>query len=85
MKYVLDFLSMAERHKLAQVKAYLKIAADTTHPLHAKVGKQKASTLRRGASWINQAETTIKDQLPCRSVGWPTGADMISGSTGLII
>ena len=38
MQYILGFPTMAERHKLAQVKAFLKVISDENHPLHQKVG-----------------------------------------------
>ena len=34
MRYILGFPTMAERHKLAQVKAFLKVSSDENHPLH---------------------------------------------------
>ena len=37
MRYILGFPTMAERHKLAQVKAFLKVSYDENHPLHHKV------------------------------------------------
>ena len=38
MRYILGFPTMAERHKLAQVKAFLKVSSDENHPLYQKVG-----------------------------------------------
>ena len=43
MRYILGFPTMAERHKLAQVKAFLKVSADENHPLHQKVGNRPPS------------------------------------------
>ena len=40
MRYLLDLPTASERHKLAQVKAYLKIASDKKHPLHDKIGRE---------------------------------------------
>ena len=40
MRYILGFPTMAERHKLAQVKAFLKVSADENYPLHHKVGNR---------------------------------------------
>ena len=34
MRYILGFPTMAERHKLAQVKAFLKVSSDENHLLH---------------------------------------------------
>ena len=52
MRYLLGFQTMAERHKLAQVNAFLRVAADESHPLHSKVGQRPASRLKRGAEWM---------------------------------
>ena len=38
MRYLLGVLTMAERLRIAQVKAFLRMAADEFHPLHSKVG-----------------------------------------------
>ncbi len=37
MRHILDLPSAQERHKLAQVKAYLRVAADEKYQLHEKV------------------------------------------------
>ena len=34
MRYVLGLPAIKERHKLAHVNTYLKVCADTKHPLH---------------------------------------------------
>ena len=39
MRHLLDFPPAAECHKITQISAYLKVAADEGHLLHAKVGK----------------------------------------------
>ena len=40
--YLLGFPTMAERHKLAQVKAFLRVMADKTYPpLHRKVDQRR--------------------------------------------
>ena len=55
MRYLHGFQTMAERHKLAQVNAFLRVAADESHPLHNKVGQRPASRLKRGAEWMTEA------------------------------
>ena len=60
MRHLLDFATMAEFHKLAQVDAFLKVAADTKHPLHDKVGNRPDSRLKRGAEWMTEATHTIE-------------------------
>ena len=59
MRHLLGFPTMDERHKLAQVQAFLRVSADETNPLHAKVGRQVVSRLKRGTEWMNQATNTI--------------------------
>ena len=61
MRYVLGLPAMKERHKLAQVKAYLKVCADPQHPLHEKLGRQTTSRLKRGTEWMTQAVKTIEE------------------------
>lgn len=48
MRHLLDFPPAAGRHKLVQVSAYMKVAADESHPLHAKDGREYNSRLKRG-------------------------------------
>ena len=64
MRYTLDLPTMATRYRLAQVRAYLKVSADTKHPLHNKLGRDLHSRLKRGKEWMNQAATTISDCCP---------------------
>ena len=61
MRYVLGLPSMKEIHRLAQVKAYLKVCADPQHPLHDKIGRQTNSRLKRGTEWMTQAVQTIEE------------------------
>ena len=37
MRYILNLPLMEDRHKLAQVKAYTRVAVDVSNPLHAKI------------------------------------------------
>ena len=60
MRYILGFPTMAERHKLAQVKAFLKVSSDENHPLHQKVGNRPPSPLKRVAEWMTQASATVE-------------------------
>ena len=45
MRYLLGFPTMAERHKIAQVKAFLRVSEDKKHPLHSKFGLRPQSRL----------------------------------------
>ena len=60
MRYVLGLPTMATRHKVAQVKEYLRVSADTNHPLHKSINKNKGRRLKRGRSWMAEAEDIIK-------------------------
>ena len=68
MRHILDLPTASERHKLAQVKAYLRVAADEKHPLHEKVGRQYTSRIKRGSEWMAQAAATISDSLPLEQI-----------------
>ena len=68
MRHLLDLLSMPERHKKAQVQAYLKVSADVNHPLHNKVGREVQSRLKRGTEWMNQASRTMSQCCDVRSI-----------------
>ena len=61
MRYVLGLPAMKERHKLAQIKAYLKVCADTKHPLHDKIGRETNTKLKQGTDWMTQAVQTIEE------------------------
>ena len=65
MRYALDLPPMEDRHKLAQVKAYTRVAADTSNPLHVKIGRTVTS---RGTEWLTQASKTIESCTPVESV-----------------
>lgn len=68
MRHLLDMPTATERHRLAQVKAYLRVAADEKHPLHDKVGRQTTSRLKRGTEWMAEASATISDCLPNNNI-----------------
>ena len=61
MRHLLGLPNMEECHKLAQVKAFLKICADPKHPLHGKIGRRVESRLTRGTEWMTQAAQTIEE------------------------
>ena len=88
MRYLLDLPTASERHKLAQVKAYLRVAADVKHPLHSKVGRDYTSRLKRGSEWMNQAAVTIGQCLAIDNVrrgeAWLEIPDDAEQFTGVI-
>ena len=59
---------MDDRHKLAQVKAYTRVAADTSNPLHDKIGRVTTTRLKRGTEWLTQASQTIESCMSVDSV-----------------
>ena len=59
MRHILDLFTMEERHKLAQIKEYMRVAGDTEHPLHPKLEQGHQSRLKRGSSWLRQAARII--------------------------
>ena len=65
MRYALDLPPMADRHKLAQVKAFTRVSADIRNPLHEKIGRAVSTRLKRGTEWLTQASRTIES---CTSV-----------------
>ena len=46
MRYILNLPLIEDRHKLAQVKAYTRVAADVSNPLHAKIGCDTKTRLK---------------------------------------
>ena len=89
MRHLLDFATMAEFHKLAQVDAFLKVAADTKHPLHDKVGNRPDSRLKRGSEWMTEATHTIEScgiSIECirRGTPWVYFIDYIEQYTKVI-
>jgi ribonuclease HI len=60
MRYLLDLPSIGVRHKIAQAKMYLKVAEDESHPLHHTIKKDKGSRLKRGRSWMAEAEDSLR-------------------------
>ena len=59
MRSLLDLPDMVERHKIAQVKAYLRVRSDDQNPLHDKVGRMVHTRLLRGTEWMNEAALTL--------------------------
>ena len=59
MRYILDLPPMKTRQTVEQVKAYLKAAENPNNPLHGAVKEPKGDRLKRGKSWMGQAEDTI--------------------------
>ena len=68
VRYMLDLPPMDDRHKLAQVKDYTRVAADTSNPLHDTIGRVTTTRLKRGTEWLTQASQTIESCMSVDSV-----------------
>ena len=62
MRYLLGLTSIEERHRLAQVRALFRIAQDKDHPLYSEIGTIKGSRIKRGKSWLAEAEDHIRGE-----------------------
>ena len=60
MRYLLDYPTMEYRILMSRARAYLRVNADTQHPLHLEIKRQKGNRLKRGKSWMGQAEDCIE-------------------------
>ena len=68
MRYLLEFPTIAERHKLTQVKAFLSVMSDKTHPLRRKIGQRPHYEPKRGLELITEATRTIENRLSVESI-----------------
>uniref|UniRef100_A0A0B7BMA0 Uncharacterized protein n=1 Tax=Arion vulgaris TaxID=1028688 RepID=A0A0B7BMA0_9EUPU len=60
MHYLLDYPAMEDRTRICRARVYLRVNAETQHPLHRKIRREKASRLKTGKSWMGQAEDCIQ-------------------------
>lgn len=60
MRYILDLASIRVRHKVAQVKLYLNVLGDPKHPLHGSLSSIKGKRIKRGSSWMAEAEESLR-------------------------
>ena len=69
MRYLLDLLRMRDRpHILSQIKAYVKVAADTSKSLHDKLVRNVRCRLKRGSEWLTLSAKTIETCTPLNNV-----------------
>ena len=59
---------MVECHRIAQVKAFLRVSTDKDNPIHGNIGYRPASRLKRGSEWMTEATDTIKGCLSVESI-----------------
>ena len=60
MRYLLDMSGMRVRHRVAQAKMFLRVMDNRSHPLHQAIEEEKGSRMKRGSSWMAEAETSLK-------------------------
>ena len=60
LRHILGLPSIQARHKLAQAKMYLKVMEMEGHPLHPVMKQDRGTRIKRGQSWMAQAEKSIK-------------------------
>ena len=60
LRHILGLPSIAVRHKMAQAKMYLRVMDMEEHPLHPVLHAVRGTRIKRGQSWMAQAEESIK-------------------------
>ena len=60
MRHILGLPSIDVRHRLAQARMYLKVMETEGHPLHPALKQHRGSRIKRGQSWMAQAEESLK-------------------------
>ncbi|RUS78738.1 hypothetical protein EGW08_013489 [Elysia chlorotica] len=68
MRFLLDLSSVRIRHKLAQAKTYLQVMENPHHPLYPSLLTQKGTRIKRGKSWMAEAEDSIKLVCPIEDI-----------------
>ena len=64
----MGFPTMAERHKIAEIKAFLKVFEDKKLPLQSKVDKRPQTRPKRGAERMTEAKQTIENSMSVKSI-----------------
>ena len=64
----MGFPTMAERYKIAQIKAFLKVFEDKKLPLQSKVDQRHQLRLKRGAERMTEATQTIENSVSIESI-----------------
>ena len=60
MRYLLGLSGIRVRHRIAQAKMYLRVMARKDHPLHKALHDKKGGRIKRGKSWMAEAEDSIR-------------------------
>ena len=67
-RYLLEFPTIAEIHRLTQVKAFLMVIADKTHALRRKLARDLFNGPKKGSEWMTEATRTIENSLSVESI-----------------
>ena len=67
-RYLLEIPTIAERHKLTQVKAFLMVIADKTHALRRKLARDLLNRPKKGSEWMTEAKRTKENSLSVESI-----------------
>ena len=76
MRFLLDLPTISHRIETWRVRSFLKINANKDHPLHEELSKEKGCRLKRGRSWLSQAESTLRNI--CEPSGIEPGEEWIA-------
>jgi hypothetical protein len=60
MRYLLIQRTIKTLHKYAQVREYIQVSISKSHPLQKELSAFKGKRIKRGKSWMAEAEDTIK-------------------------
>lgn len=60
MRYLLGLSGIRVRHRIAQTKMYLSVMGKKDHPLHKALHDNKGGRIKRGRSWMAEAEDSLR-------------------------
>ena len=69
MRFLLDLPSIRVRHQVAQVRSYFKVSEYDHHPLHPRLDESKGKRIKRGRSWMAEAEDTLRRVCEIEEIG----------------
>ena len=88
MRYLLKIPTIAEKHKLTQVKAFLMVIADKTHALRRKLARDLLNRPKKGSEWMTEATRTIENSISVenirKGVQWTVNDDYQNHDTKVI-
>ena len=63
IRYLLGFLTMAERHQISQVEVFLRVATEENHPFHTKIDQRPTSRIKKGSERMTESTNTLESCL----------------------